>query len=218
MPLEVHPLTEADVLEWTRIHYEAFKPTSVGCLWLRKPSDESFRERAAARASILSDPHARVFKCVDTDLDSKIISVAQWSVFDKERPWEEVERGMQPRPSFPEDNAPARLEFMEGINKSRREIVGTKPHVILEGLITHPDHHRRGAGSKLLKWGVDESDRLGIIGYLEASADGAPLYKRFGYERVGDIYFDGSKYGGDGVDLHLASRSPVGLGAGKLPC
>jgi GNAT superfamily N-acetyltransferase len=205
MPLEVHPATEADLLEWTRLHYEAFKPTTVGCLWLREPSEESFRDRAAARTKLFSNPQAHIFKCIDTDLNNKIISVAYWSVFDAERTWKEVEEGLQPRPTFPEDNAPARLYFMEGICKSRREVMGTKPHVMLESLVTHPDHHRRGAGSMLLKWGVGEADKLGIVAYLEGSAAGAPLYKKFGYEPVRDIEFDSTKYGGERVDIHVAS-------------
>jgi len=125
-------------------------------------------------------------------------------VYEKERTPAEVEADLVPRPPFPEENRQARLEFMDGIFKSRREIMGVKPHVMLESLVTHPDHHRRGAGSMLLKWGVAEADRLGVVGYLEASSEGKLLYERFGYKPVRDILFDARKYGGDKEDIHVA--------------
>jgi predicted N-acetyltransferase YhbS len=203
MPLEVHPITEDDLLEWSLIHYEGFKDTSVGVLWTAKPSASSFQAMADYRSKLLSDPTAYVFKCVDTDLNNKMISAVHWSVFDKERTAEEVEQGFQLRPSFPEENREARIAFMDGIFKSRREFIGGKPHVMLESLVTSPDHHRRGAGSMLLKWGTEKVDELGVVGYLEASDDGAPLYARFGYEPIREIEFDTRKYGGTTTDVHV---------------
>ncbi|KAF2436417.1 hypothetical protein EJ08DRAFT_644771 [Tothia fuscella] len=209
MPLEVQHLTEADLLQWTIIHYEAFRGTTVGMCWARRPSDESFAERAKARSKALSDPNSHAFKCVDTDLNNKIIAVSQWSVYPKERTWEEVEEGLKPRPMFPEDRADVRKAFLTGIYNSRRENMGTRPHVILESLTTHPDHHRRGAGGMLLQWGIDQQDSLGLLGYLEGSSAGAPLYKKFGYEHFREIIFDTREYGGAEVDVHLAmTRQP----------
>jgi GNAT superfamily N-acetyltransferase len=205
MPLEVHPIiTQDDLLEWSHIHYEALVGTSVGCLWTSRPSDQSLNEMAEFRTKLFSDPSAHLFKCIDTDLDNKMIAVAYWVVEEKERTPEEIEEGLQLRPPFPEENRPAKIEFMDGIFKSRREW-GAKPQVMLESLVTHPDHHRRGAGSLLLKWGIAEADRLGVIAYLEASDNGAPLYRRFGFETVRNIEFDARKYGGDKIDIHIVS-------------
>jgi GNAT superfamily N-acetyltransferase len=203
MPLEVHPITKTDdLLEWCHIHYEAFVGTSVGVLWTGKPSVESFQKMAEYRAKLFQDPSAHLFKCIDTDLNNKMIAVAYWSVQKEERTPEEVEKGLQLRPPFPEQNRPATIEFMDGIFKSRREW-GTKPHVMLESLITLPEHHRRGAGSLLLKWGVGEADNLRIIAYLEGSKAGVPLYTKFGFEPIKTIEFDAIKYGGKEKDVHV---------------
>ncbi|OLN86214.1 hypothetical protein CCHL11_04221 [Colletotrichum chlorophyti] len=40
---------------------------------------------------------------------------------------------------------------------------------------------RRGAGSMLVKWGCDLADEDGVGLYLDASKDGAFLYKRVGF-------------------------------------
>jgi len=150
MPLEIHPMTTSDnahILEWGHIHYAAFRPTVVGVMWSREPSAESYAALASVRRESLSDPHSHVFKCIDTDLDNKLIAVAEWHVYDKERTTKELEEGLVIRPPFPEEVRQARVDFMQGIFKSRREVCGTRACVELSSLVTHPDHHRRGAGA-----------------------------------------------------------------------
>ncbi|QDS68092.1 hypothetical protein FKW77_010070 [Venturia effusa] len=217
MPLRILQITAddaSDLLEWGHIHYAAFSPSPAGCMWTREPSAESYRSLAdTRRKNLLSNPNSRVFKCVDTDLDNKIIAVAEWSVQKEEITREELENTLVCRPPFPEENRAARLSFMENIFNSRRELLGTQPHVDLEVLVTHPDHHRRGAGSMLLQWGVDEMDKLGLIGYLEASAIGNPLYERFGFEGVRELNWDTRPYGGTETDIHTVMirqpKSPI---------
>lgn len=209
MPLEIHQVTAddtADLLEWGRIHYAAFSPSIVGCVWTREPSPESYQSLAnTRRKNLLSNPNSRVFKCIDTDLNNKIIAVAEWSVQKEETTREELEKTLVCRPPFPEENTAARVSFMEGIFTSRREVLGTQPHVELDVLVTHPDHHRRGAGSLLIQWGVDEMDRLGLIGYLEGSMAGRPLYERFGFLGARELVWDSRPFGGTGIDTHVVS-------------
>lgn len=210
MPLEVHPIAAdlIDMEQWVRIHYEAFQGLPVGVCWAHRPSDGTFTDLASKRLRMLDDPETIVFKCVDTELNNKIISVAHWSVFERERTVEEIEGTLQLQPPFQGENRPARSEFLVGLNNNRRESMGTKPVILLEQLSTLPEHHRRGAGSMLMKWGTEQSDKLGIVGRLEASAAGAPLYERFGYETVDEVVFDATKYGADEVDVHKVS-SPL---------
>lgn len=79
---------------------------------------------------------------------------------------------------------------------------------VLQTLVTHPKHERRGAGSLLLKWGCEEADRKGVEAYLEASAVGVPLYERHGFKKVKDITLDLKDFGGNQkftftVSLHI---------------
>lgn len=48
----------------------------------------------------------------------------------------------------------------------------------------------------LLKWGTAEADRLALPCYLEASEEGKPLYVKHGWQEVGRLEVDLSKWGG----------------------
>jgi GNAT superfamily N-acetyltransferase len=71
----------------------------------------------------------------------------------------------------------------------------------LELLVTHPDYRRRGAGTLLTQWGIDQSLREGCDVGVEGSVMGAPLYKHLGFElqEVRKIQLEGD-------DVFLESR------------
>ncbi|KIW04009.1 uncharacterized protein PV09_04835 [Verruconis gallopava] len=208
MPLEVVPLAETDAQAWAELYYPAFRSSTVGCLWHREPSPESTRKLGESLKASLRKPEVHAFKCIDTDLGNKLIAVAKWSVFDRPRSMEDVEKTFTLREMFEEENVEARKEFMEGIWKSRREVMGGQPHVMLDSLICDPDHHRRGAGRMLVQWGIEKSVEMGIPAYLEGSSAGKRLYLSVGYQPVREIVFDGTKYGATEKDVHTAMLRP----------
>jgi hypothetical protein len=57
-----------------------------------------------------------------------------------------------------------------------------------------PTRTRLGAGSALLRWGAQLADREGLPSWLEASPQGHPLYRRFGFEDV------------DVLDVHVTEK------------
>jgi ribosomal protein S18 acetylase RimI-like enzyme len=61
-------------------------------------------------------------------------------------------------------------------------------------LCTAPGRSRLGAGSALLRWGAELADRERLPIWLEATATGYPLYRRFGFEVV------------DTLDLNVSER------------
>ena len=69
--------------------------------------------------------------------------------------------------------------------------------VVLDELKTLPEHRRRGAGSKLLQWGLDLADREQLDICLIAMPLGLELYEKYGFERLHEVSVDLSKYGGD---------------------
>jgi hypothetical protein len=160
--------------------------------------------KSRGRALLEHSPRAHFYKAVDTELDNKVIAVAKWRIFDKERSEEEVKSEYTLPDPIPEDCRPAWDKFMDGIFKARWNIMATKPHVILDNLTTHPDHCRRGAGTMLVKWGTDKADELGLECYLEGSSQGRPLYEKHGYQPVREIKCDLSEFGG-GPDVHVVS-------------
>jgi GNAT superfamily N-acetyltransferase len=75
------------------------------------------------------------------------------------------------------------------------------PVIVLNILMTDPEHHRRGAGALHLQWGIEEAAKLGLPMYLEGSTFGRPLYERFGFKIYKVVTFDLAKYGaGSGTE------------------
>lgn len=223
MPLEMRPLMPSDLEAWVRIHYLAFLNSTISCMWRSEPSLESFSIIAQSRGAALlaKEPTAYFFKVIDTDLSADFdpqkwrnepgkratgntIAVAKWHVYEQARSEDEVRAGFTLAAPFPEECRGAREKFMVNIFKSRWEVMGTRPHVILGTLTTHPDHHRRGAGGMLVRWGNERADELGLESYLEGSRDGRGLYQKCGFRPVREFSCDLSEFGGED-DLHVVS-------------
>ena len=56
--------------------------------------------------------------------------------------------------------------------------------LVLEGLMTHQDHRRRGYASELLKWANHLADEVNLESYLDGGRSSVPLYRSHGYEEV----------------------------------
>ena len=65
----------------------------------------------------------------------------------------------------------------------------------MEFLVTHPDFQGKGAGTKLLAWGVEQADELAVRMALEATPAGLALYKRFGFVEKDVIKSDMKQFG-----------------------
>ena len=63
--------------------------------------------------------------------------------------------------------------------------------------MTNPEFQRRGAGARLLSWGVEEADRLGVVMALESTPAGLALYKRFGFQEKEIVAADMRQFGWD---------------------
>ncbi|GLB34348.1 putative acetyltransferase (GNAT) domain containing protein [Lyophyllum shimeji] len=70
--------------------------------------------------------------------------------------------------------------------------------IVLELLLTHPQHQGKGVGKALLDWGVRKADQKNARIYLEATPEGYPLYRKYGWRDVGELVMDFSLYGGEG--------------------
>jgi GNAT superfamily N-acetyltransferase len=197
MVLEIHHISEEDLAEWSLIRYLAFTNSpSSRCFWHRQPSELSLQTLAKARRPLLKDPNDHLLKCIDTSIDSKMIAIAHWTIHPHERMLEDLGADYEPfRAVVPEQNEAAVAPFVDLLYQSRREFIGTKPHLLLEIVATHPEYHRRGAGGALVKWGCDKADELGVDVHLEAHPAGIGLYEKFGFVRLKEMEFDMGKYG-----------------------
>ena len=155
---------------------------------------------------------------------SKLVAFAKWIIYDKERhPPEEgqwrPEEQRDPAPAEDLDIEVAK-EWTPKLREMRRITMGGKPHcressfsyvqanrttslnvpysiyapTVLDTLHVLPDYQRRGIGASLVKSGTDIADAQGLQCYLEASPAGKRLYAQCGFQEVGEISIDLSKY------------------------
>jgi GNAT superfamily N-acetyltransferase len=157
MPIIVQPILETDGEEWARVYYQAFKSV-VGYLFISEPSEESYKQMAISNISTLKDSGTHVFKAVDTDTN-RIAGIAQWQIF-KEPPSEDyLNSSIAELSETPEVDGEKRRALLEGITKSRNEIMSLEPCVLLRIFMVHPDYQRRGVGTQLLQWGIEQMDQ-----------------------------------------------------------
>jgi predicted GNAT family N-acyltransferase len=71
---------------------------------------------------------------------------------------------------------------------------------VLALLVTASQHRRRGAGSLLVRWGLEVSDTTGLPCYLQASGQGRRLYLNYGFQDIDTVKFNLSDYGLEGVE------------------
>ncbi|KAI0433669.1 acyl-CoA N-acyltransferase [Xylaria sp. FL1042] len=197
MPLELQFATEADAERAAQIEREAFGPDEFSPIMFPGPFPEpapgkTTRAQEMANA-FRSDPSTRWLKIVDTDIaptedNKQMIGFAQWNINDGTQ--------IPPAPRvFGEGcNAEACDAVFKGLHKVRLEYLKTK-HLHLRYLFVDPQHHRRGAGTTLIKWGVDEAGKLGFPAYVESSRVGHALYLRSGFRDLDTHSVDFTEWG-----------------------
>ena len=47
-----------------------------------------------------------------------------------------------------------------------------------------PEHQGKGAAGRLIRWGLEQADAMGLEAYLEASPTARPVYEHFGFKTV----------------------------------
>ena len=89
------------------------------------------------------------------------------------------------------DADPKRMRvFEESLEKARthyfKQVYGEN-RMQLRLLVTHPDYQRRGAGRKLVKWGIERAKEENLALTLFASPLGGHLYRKLGFRDLGVI-------------------------------
>jgi GNAT superfamily N-acetyltransferase len=83
---------------------------------------------------------------------------------------------------------------------------------VLEYLAISPEQQGKGIGSQLLQWGIQKADALNARIYLEASVEGYPLYKKYGWRLLEEANLDFESLGGAGKATYLMMvRDPVAI-------
>lgn len=156
----------------------------------------------------------------------RIIGWAQWAVYETDQVVDKsVDEIVGARLGL--DIPELRKEIAEPswrmIQEGKREVLGISPEdrgygkgvtlrrrVELEGICVHPEYQRKGIARELVKWGIEEADRLGLDLYLEATEEGRPVYERAGLDPVKEERFE-CDFGAASFTVGLPCRFCIGL-------
>ncbi|KAL8396898.1 hypothetical protein RB594_003843 [Gaeumannomyces avenae] len=142
--------------------------------------------------SALHDPSgtgraARLCKAVDTDT-GLIVGFAKWDIYDGFEP--DVGPGSLKGDQWRDKEAKEWADYIwwEFTRRRWTTLKESGGHLVsLDTTSADPAYQRRGAGATLMKYGVDEADRLGVEAVVEATRMGRYLYENFGFEIREDI-------------------------------
>lgn len=213
--LSIEPLKPEEAHLYQAIRHETFRPTINKILYAREPSEATQQKIIEGHKKAIADG-VLFMACKDNDID-EMIAGARWRYVGpkdsesltsaagdlevgkrpRDRTWEEVDEGLTIPEPYEESDPKVYNALFSQFNQGKRDILGTRPYYVLDTLVTHPKHHRRGAGGMLVQWGCDEADKKDVEAFLEASLMGEPLYAKYGFERVKVVSVDLREFGGD---------------------
>ena len=168
------------------------------------------------------DASSRWIKVIDTDT-GRLAGAACWHIFESDpyaEPSEEectwypagadremandlMEQFMTPRMTYMGKPHMCMCCQLDGFTETR--LTGS----VLEICFVHPDFRRRGAGRLLMEWGIAKADRMGMESYIDATAEGKPLYEAYGFVAANRLDFN--------LDKHDASPNRKELEQQLLP-
>ncbi|KAK8064958.1 hypothetical protein PG994_007596 [Apiospora phragmitis] len=176
----IREATKDDVEDLTHLWYSSFNPSHA--FWaVATPDDTSTRRwwNDTWSLGLQAGPDVlRAFVVEDLAQDSRLVAVARWNV-----PQEEGRQEI-PLPDFPAEwDAEITDALWGGMPRNRREIMGQRPHWMLEFLGVEQGYQGKGLGFALVDWGCRQADKAGIGVYLDATIKGLPFCKKwFGSE------------------------------------
>ena len=189
-----------------RIRHEAFRSDINKIFYFNAPSYEPSRATLDSFTHSIQDGILNkgilFAKCVDTATGT-IIAGARFALHlpsdpsASTRSEKDVDEDLTTPAPYAESHTEVWDAFFDLFHATKREVMGARKFMTLDTLVTHPEHHRRGAGGMLLDWGLRMADERGLECYLESSVMGRPLYQRYGFVPVKDISLDLRRWGGD---------------------
>ncbi|KAM5384608.1 hypothetical protein ACJZ2D_001353 [Fusarium nematophilum] len=156
-----------------------------------KPRDETYAHaarpwRLARKTDRFHAERTVVMVAVDEALSGRIVGFSLW-----ERP---ARGGEHDKPEPPPIRPPCATLDHAAFDEMKKVLggdsakhfgqKGTKDVWHLEMLGVDPNHQRRGIGKMLLKWALEEAEKLGEDCYLVATPAGLPLYRAIGFEEL----------------------------------
>ncbi|RHZ65155.1 GNAT family N-acetyltransferase [Aspergillus thermomutatus] len=163
----------------------------------------------------LSDPKIHVLVATDP-ASNQVLGCARWLIRSPEGRSEMAVLSDEARAKAAQtlELRPAGMNLavyeagLKALEETRKKHV-KEDDMVLELLVTHPQHQGKGVGKALLDWGVRIADERNARIYLEATPEGYPLYCKYGWKDIEDLVMDFSLYGGEGSARYVVmTREP----------
>ncbi|PGH28818.1 hypothetical protein GX50_08447 [[Emmonsia] crescens] len=216
LPAQLEDASALSMVEWDAYSCD---PVSRAMFGEYTPEGSEVRAKEIAEGMAKKDPNTHYIKAVLGD--DTIIAVGIWHFYLDEESSKAIEvMDVKTKKWSTGANVDACMDFFGKIYKMRERMRGQRhayesqaetqdllltAHKVLSSLATDIAHQGLGAGSAVLKYGVDIADKENVPGWLEASVQGYNLYKKFGFQDVDSFTLDLSRYGGEG------ERSVIGM-------
>jgi GNAT superfamily N-acetyltransferase len=179
---------EPDIPRLMEIQFQAFAQEPADRLFNGTDAPEN-RVKAGERLlnQMRVDPSLHTIKVVYTDAATQtetVVGFCMWHIYAQPRTKEEwmKEHEMMTCNWLPDDGQREKVRIVVlPLFAGRRRMEGN-PYALLMYMCVDPAWQRKGAGTMLMRWGMERCDELGIPGYLEASPFGYPLYRSCGFE------------------------------------
>lgn len=229
MPLVVRPVEHADVAQCVSLRVASLGSLVIG----RPPPYPGYAQEseASVRNDLDTRPFVHHLKVVDPANEGEVMAYGKWEVYPEGRP--DLEKLREPM-----DPADMEVDQYGLLRKAAHDYfcthngeMGKHPHIrklllsykcslllktscsryaVLALLVTGSQYRRKGAGSLIVKWGIELSEATGLPCYLQASEQGRRLYSHYGFQDIDTVDFDLSKYGLTGVEKMTAMiRDPT---------
>ncbi|KAI0105091.1 acyl-CoA N-acyltransferase [Nemania sp. FL0031] len=172
-----------DYAEYTRIRYSEYladKNNAIMVFELPSIEDKSVNKPVAFSIWTLPPPQRPVHAVVPTTESAPDITPISTTQDSKPRD----------RPERRDVNLARKQAFRANILANKKRLFDEPYHdqqLYLGTLMCHPDYQRRGAGTRLVEWGITKARAEDLIVTLFASPWGYSLYRRLGFDYAGEF-------------------------------
>ncbi|KAB8070954.1 acyl-CoA N-acyltransferase [Aspergillus leporis] len=219
MHIQTRYAVESDASQLAQINVTSFSPSPFYRHTFADVSVSALHTLKYARAlQKFTDPKTHVQVAIDPET-GLVLGSTRWAIplhYQQkpgslcELPEDAIKMAADPEKFLPENMNKQFYALFFGMLKSMRAKYVNNDDIVLEYLAISPEQQGKGIGSQLLQWGIQKADALNARIYLEASVEGYPLYKKYGWRLLEEANLDFESLGGAGKATYLMMvRDPV---------
>ena len=219
--LEVHPLQPEQLEDYIRLYWTAFEPLEADMVApMIYPNGLQSDLMNRLKQRILRETEGKLSNScfyVRDGQNGQMIAISRWAMIDRpastrqevDAAWQRAQAAREAELPVVGTNTVMDEAFRRAAMYAEFNTIRDRPYMSLRLLAVHPRHHRKGAGSLLLRHGLARADELKLPVYLDSSVSGKALYAKYGFDVIGEFPFDGRQYGGRSEGKHWDMLRPA---------